>query len=69
MVSRIRAGVAVSPGQCNLSLFLRKETRLFRPIWQEKYRDYAKQDSRDSLLINRSTTVPEAVGHKYNKPQ
>ena len=51
MVSRIRAGVAVSPGKCNLSLFLRKETRLFRPIWQEKYRDHAKQDSRDSLLV------------------
>ena len=50
MIPRIRSGIAVGTSQSNLPLILRQETRLFRPIWQEKYRDKAKQDSRNPLL-------------------
>jgi hypothetical protein len=55
MIPYIRTGVAVSTGQGNLPLFLRKESRRFRPIWQESYRDQAKEDSGNPLLINYSS--------------
>ncbi len=60
MIPYVRTDVAISTSQGNLPLFLREETRRFRPIWQEGYRDQAEKDSRNSLLI--TTQVLGAFG-------